>query len=53
MLSVLSEVARFHLQVSKDFATSFTGTTSKVGILNLTVTLETISSAKGIPRGGE
>ena len=34
----------FHLQVSKDFATSFTGKTSKVRMLNLTVTPETISS---------
>ena len=43
----------FHLQVSKDFSNSFIGTTSKVGILNLIVTPESISTATGIPRGEE
>ena len=43
----------FHAQVSKDFATNFIGTTSKVGILNLTVTPERISLATGIHGGGE
>ena len=42
-----------HLQVSNEFSKSFTGTASKVGILNLTVTLDNISAATGIPRGGE
>ena len=42
-----------HVQVSKEFAIGFNGTTSKVGMLNLTVTLETIVSATGIPIGGE
>ena len=35
----------FHLQVSKEFAISLNGTASKVGMLNLTVTLETIPTA--------
>ena len=41
------------LQFSKDFANSFTGRTSKVGILNLTVTPDNISSTTGIHKGGE
>ena len=42
-----------HVQVSKEFSISFNVTTSKVGMLNLTVTPETIAATTGIPRGGE
>ena len=42
-----------HLKVSKESTIIFNGTASKVGILNLTVTLETIAAATGIHRGGE
>ena len=52
-LQFCQKLQGFHAQVSKDFATNFTGTTTKVGILNLTVTPESISQAIGIHRGGE
>ena len=34
-----------HVQVSKEFSISFNGTASKVGMLNLTITLETIATS--------
>ena len=34
-----------HVQVSKEFSLNFIGTTAKVGMLNLTKTLETIVAA--------
>ena len=42
-----------HVQVSKEFALNFNGITTKVGMLNLTITPETIVAATGIPRGEE
>ena len=42
-----------YVKVSKDFAINFNGTTSKVGMLNLTITPETIAETTGIPRGEE
>ena len=52
-LQLCRRLQGFHLQVSKDFSASFNGKASKVGIMNLTVTPETISTATGNPRGGE
>ena len=40
-----------HTQVSKEFALNFSGTTAKVGILNLSITPKVIAAATGIPRG--
>jgi len=42
-----------HVQVSKEFAISFNGKNSMVGMLNLTITPETIAETTRIPRGGE
>ena len=40
-----------YAQVSKEFALNFSGTTTKVGMLNLSITPEVIVAATGIPRG--
>ena len=42
-----------HVKVSKEFALNFSGTTTKVGILNLNITPEIIAAATWIPRGQE
>ena len=42
-----------HIQVSQDVALNFKGTSTKVGILHLTVSPDSISQATGIPRTGE
>ena len=42
-----------HTQVSKEFALNFTGTTTKVGMLNLSITPEVIAAATRIPIGQE
>lgn len=34
-----------HVQVSKEFALNFNGTSAKVGMLNLTITPKTIAAA--------
>ena len=44
-LQFYQKLQSFHAQISKDFATIFIGTSSKVGILNLTVSPEIISQA--------
>ena len=43
----------FHTQISNEVATNFTGTTSKVGILNFSVSPKTIAQGIEIPRQGE
>jgi len=42
-----------HMQITKEFALNFTGMNSKVGVLELLVTLEAISTIIEIPRGEE
>ena len=42
-----------HSQVTKEFALHFTGSNTKIGILNLSVTPEIIALLKKIPRGQE
>ena len=42
-----------HNQVKKEFALHFTGSNTKVGLLNLTISPEIISSVTEIPRGEE
>ena len=42
-----------HTQVSKEFPLHFNGTTTKVGMLNLTITPEVIAAVTRIPRGQE
>ena len=44
-LQFCQKIQGFHVHVSKDFATNFTGTTSKVGVLNLTLSPHAISQA--------
>jgi hypothetical protein len=43
----------FHAQITKDFTLNFTGIGTKVGILSLNVSPDTISHATEIPRSGE
>lgn len=43
----------FHTQVSKEFALHFSGTTTKIGMLNVPVTPKIIASMTEIPRGQE
>ena len=42
-----------HIQVSKEFALHFSGTSTKVGMLNISVTPEIIAIVKETPRGKE
>jgi len=42
-----------HMQVAKEFALNFTGLNSKVGVLELPISLEVISTVTEIPRGQE
>ena len=42
-----------HVQFSKEFSLNFSGTTTKVAMLNLTITQEVITASTGIPRGQE
>ena len=39
--------------MSKEFALNFNGTTTKVGMLNVSISLEIIATVKKIPRGQE
>ena len=42
-----------HTQVTKEFATNFTGSNSRIGFLNLPISPEVISAVTEIPRGEE
>lgn len=42
-----------HMQVTKEFSLNFTGLNSKVGVLELPISLEVISTVTKIPRGQE
>ena len=42
-----------HVQVTKDFAFNFTGLNSRVGVLEIPISLEVISAVTEIPRGQE
>ena len=52
-LKFCQKLQGFHAQISKDFLVNFTCTNSKVGVLNFTLSPETISQATKIPREGE
>ena len=43
----------FHGRISKEFATNFTGTSSKLGMLKFFVSLGTIAQATEVSRRGE
>ena len=43
-LQFYQRLQRCHVQVSKEFALNFNGTTKKVGMMNLTITPETIAT---------
>ena len=42
-----------HMQVTREFDLNFTGLNSKVGVLELPISLEVISTVTEIPRGQE
>lgn len=52
-LQFCQKLQGFHAQISKDFVVKFTATASKVGVLNFTVSPDTIYQATEIPREGE
>ena len=52
-LQFCDKLQGYHVQVSKEFTLNFSGTTTKVGMLNLSITPEVIAVATGIPRGQE
>ena len=49
-LQFCQKIRGFHAHISKYFVTNFIGIASKVGILNFTVSPDTISQATKIPR---
>lgn len=52
-LCFCQELQGFHGQIAKDFVINFTGTETKVGLLNFAVSSDTISHETEIPMSGE